>query len=307
MPESPESSAVSSKETARANLEEQWSHPQELEIEGETLRIYDLDAGGSRNEKLDLPLLFAPGWIQNPKNHKEACFQMSETGCRVVVPDALHGIAPEKVEATKDANDIARAELRKAAMLLKTLDERNIPRADVVAHSEGAIYAAIAATAAPERFRNFVLVDPAGMIGKDSVLGLAIRSAREGGEDKKRHAREPFEVQLVGGKNKEYALTAGKTLAEVHAISKSDITDMLEFLRNKGINVSVMTGADDKFFPMEMMNKPGGPASVKNVRGFYSVKEGHFRLIQRPSQYARFVVQALEALASRKPRTISET
>ncbi|MBI3630948.1 MAG: alpha/beta hydrolase [Candidatus Sungbacteria bacterium] len=114
--------------------------------------------------------------------------QLAERGRRTLTVDASHGIASENIpeSATAQGREIHDIELRKVAALLKTLDEKDIAQTDIVAHSEGAIYGVMAALLRPERFRNLVLVDPAGMVGEDTqtrlvkgaALDLSLQMAR---------------------------------------------------------------------------------------------------------------------------------
>ena len=98
--------------------------------------------------------------------------------------DAIHGIDHRTVfpEIVQDFRDYPDAELRKAAALIQVCNAKGIAQVDVVAHSEGAMYVAIAATLRPERFRNLVFIAPAGMLrfGGDGThrLHAVIKFAR---------------------------------------------------------------------------------------------------------------------------------
>jgi pimeloyl-ACP methyl ester carboxylesterase len=320
------------------SFEEQWSHPQELVFGKEKLRIYDLvpDAAEAKRfrqnkksapaagaeakndsaiekknredwqeqkesllEKLNLPIMFCPGWIQNSESQKRNLRTMYKEGCRMILPDSLHGIPTKELEKNGSTKGMAKAELRKAAMLLATLNERSVDQVDAIAHSEGAINLVMAALLAPERFRNIVLIDPAGMIGKDNLIGLAVRSQRENTQlAQARKAGAKFEYDFEGVSDDPYFKgTPIKTLKEVIAIANSNIQGMLAALRAKGIGVTVINGAEDLQFPTAKMQRATG---IENVRGFVSVKGAHHAFFQQPSIYSGPVLHQLAALANRK-------
>ncbi len=63
-------------------------------------------------------------------------------------------------------------EVRKALNILGVLEEKDVEKTDVIAHSEGAVNTLIAASLYPEKFRNIVLFGPAGLIGEDTFTRL---------------------------------------------------------------------------------------------------------------------------------------
>ncbi len=57
--------------------------------------------------------------------------------------------------------------------MLRMLEEKGVEQLDIVAHSESALWTLIVATMHPEKIRNIVLVDPAGLIDEDTTARLA--------------------------------------------------------------------------------------------------------------------------------------
>ena len=230
---------------------------------------------------------------------------MAERGRRVLAVDAPHGIESANIQesTTERGQEIHDIELRKVAALLKALDEKDIEQTDVVAHSEGAIYGVLAALLRPEKFRNMVLVDPAGMVGEDTkgrlvkgaALDIGLQTARI---YKKLLTREGFEAFKQSN-------TAAKALVEVFAqnpqhtiesigvIAETQIHEILKTLKELGIKISIVHGVDDKFFPMEKVQQQ---TTTEMVDGFYSVKGTHNQLYLHPEQYTFLVDTALDAL-----------
>ena len=62
--------------------------------------------------------------------------------------------------------------MRKALTLRDVLNHKGVEKVDVIAHSEGAVNAAIAALLNPEKFRNIIFFGPAGLIGEDDPIRL---------------------------------------------------------------------------------------------------------------------------------------
>jgi len=193
------------------------------------------------------------------------------------------------------------AEQRKAAVLTATLRLRGVTEVDAIAHSEGAINLAIAATAdgAP-RFRNIVLHSPAGLCGAGNILDGAWRACQEARQERKRQARRPTERQLLRDPRRRrmyIGTTLAQTLAEARAIAQADIRDMLVYLKRRGTGIAIIHGADDRLFRMEEMQKH---VDAGMVDGFYSVEGGHQQILLEPSRHARLAGNALLALERKR-------
>ena len=144
-----------------SSFEKQFENRQKIESLGGMIEIVDVTP-----EKLakETPVLFAPGWGETQETFKDSLKEMFELGRRVLsLSHAREGgdkedIKENVVEATEKFADYPADELRKAITLLAVLAEKGIEKIDVVAHSEGAINAVIAAALHPEKIRNMVLV-----------------------------------------------------------------------------------------------------------------------------------------------------
>ena len=293
------SSEVSGKEALRYQLD----HPSVIDLyEGGTMDAVDVKP---EEMKTKTPAVWLRGWGTTGEVHEDNILELAARGRRTLAVGAPHGIDAANIpeSATEQGREIHDIELRKVAALLKMLDEKEIQQTDVVAHSEGAIYGVYAALLRPERFRNMVLVDPAGMVGEDTqgrlvkgaALDLALQTARI---YKKLLTKEGFAAFKQSN-------TATKALAEVFAsnpkstvesvgvIAQSQIDELLEVLRELGIRISIVHGVDDNFFPMEKVQKQ---TTTKMVDGFYSVQGTHNQLYLHPEKYTALVDNALDAL-----------
>ncbi len=276
----------------RRFFESQYESPDEVDLGAETFLIYDIIPSRLKSA---VPILFCPGWMENPQNHKETIYALYLEGRRMIFPDSPHGIEPEH------RGSFRIAELRKAAVLTSTLRLRGISEVDAIAHSEGAINLAIAATAdgAP-RFRNIVLHSPAGLCGAGNILEGAWRAWQEARQERRRQALQATERQLFRDPRRRrmyFCTTLAQTLAEARAIAEADIRDMLVYLRRRGTGIAIIHGADDRLFRMEEMQKH---VDAGMVDGFYSVEGGHRQILLEPTRHARLASNALLALERKR-------
>jgi len=247
-------------------------------------KIFDLTP---EKPKTEIPTFFAQGWGRPTSTITEALKTLYETDRRVITLDH-----PRKGgEIDEDYEGLApKEELRKATSILKVLEMKGIDQADLIAQSEGCANAVIAAAMNPKKFRNIILVAPAGMVGKDSFLGLSARFLSE--QIKDAINKEPKAKKSTYIKDNPL-----RALIEVNDLSKIQIENILKGLKELGINISIISGVDDRAFPMKRMQEI---ANTDQLDGFYSVKGGHNQLYRHPEQYMKLAEQALTDLENKK-------
>src|SRR3989344_5316491 len=295
--------AKESPESNRERIKSQLKHPDKIELyEGGTMDVVDVKP---ERPKTEIPTFWLRGWGTTVEVHEDNIVNLAERGRRTLAVDAPHGIESANIQelTTEREQEIHDIELRKVAALLKSLDEKGIEQTDIVAHSEGAIYGVLAALLRPEKFRNMVLVDPAGMVGEDTkgrlvkgvALDIGLQIARI---YKKLLTKEGFEAFKQSS-------TAAKALVEVFAsnprhtvesigvIAETQIHEILQTLKELGIKISIVHGVDDKFFPMERVQQQ---TTTEMVDGFYSVNGTHNQLYLHPEKYTALIDTALDAL-----------
>lgn len=182
------------------------------------------------------------------------------------------------------------------------MNKKELKTVDLIAHSEGAIPAIIAALSYPERFRAIVFVDPAGLIGKDSTIKLGARFASMLLKDAQRMRKAPEDKKenmlKAARESAKYFLTNPKRgIQEVNAIADADIYEMLTALKGLGIKVSVIHGTDDSLFPMGKVLRTAREKGGIDTIGFYSVKGDHREISVHPEEYTALAVNALEDLS----------
>lgn len=252
--------------------------------------------------KTEIPVFFGTGWSASRGVYESAMLGIADRGRRLLSVFAPHGIDPDPDFDTGDKT-YAAAELRKAAAMLRTLEEKNIEQLDIVAHSESALWALIVATMRPEKIRNIVLIDPAGLIDEDSTVRLATSFCLDivqGALNKEKLPRPEVERTVQPGSSTDLfgALrnivgNPMRSLKEALAMRDADIRKILEDLKTQGKHIAVIQGVRDEIFPMERMNEV---VNTKQVDGFYSVYGAHNEMNSNPAAYITVIDHALDAL-----------
>ncbi|MGB7957907.1 MAG: alpha/beta hydrolase [Minisyncoccia bacterium] len=289
------SEQLNSIEAEKPKLAEPWEHPDRFHFEGTEVFAYDIKP---EHEKTDIPVAFAQGFGGTPLMFKKDIDTLVEHERRVISVDAMHGV-PHNIPEEKKRG-LPDAELRKVAALLNTLDAKNIDKVDGVGNSEGSMVLVLAAALYPERFRNLVLEQPAGLIGKDTPLKLGVRFETDiiASEIKAARNKVPRSPHGITPPKKEASDLSPKNLylalQEIRAMANTKLPELLAELKNRGIGISIIHGAQDKAFPMERMQEM---VKANMIDGFYSVRGSHAEV--RPEEEKKAYTELAEyALAT---------
>lgn len=273
-------------------LSTQFKNPEVFTFNGKAIEVVDLQPNIPKTET---PVVLAPGWSATPETHKQSILTLAELGRRTISIKSYHGIKANKIENLPDA------ELRKTAAVIKVLNQKEIEKADFIGHSEAGVYLTIAATLYPEKFRNIVLVNPAGLIGKDNVVSLSLRLSADILQEiinsfQNQHHIEPI---LVSFKEaiKSIASNPLQSLKEGIAASNSQIQQQLENLKEKGIGISIIHAGKDILFPMDRVQEI---VNTNQLHGFYSTVGTHSQFFL---DFQRFTIAADEVLTALENRT----
>ncbi len=278
------------------SFEEQFENRQKIESLGGVIEVVDVMP---ERPKTEVPVIFAPGWGETPETFKDSVKTMAELERRVLSLEHSRGGETEELPQTEYPAD----ELRKALALIKVLEEKGIDRADIIAHSEGAINSVIAAAFHPEKIRSMVLVGPGGLIGPDKFPKLVGRFSLNVIRSAVRAWQEPDSREAIvrdGNETGKYILkNIPRAWKEAVAISESDIHEALKELHEQGIGVAIIHGVDDPVFPMDKIQEV---VKKDQIDGFYSVKGDHNEIWIHPEKYVALADQALDALEKKRQR-----
>lgn len=272
--------------------EKQFENKEKIKLPGGEVEIIDIKPSV---RKTKIPVVLGVGWGGKSNAYKNNILSLANSGRRVIVIDAVHGI-----DYDSDGNNekgLPNAELRKVAALITVLDNKNIKKVDAIGYSEGAIYITLAAILHPKKFRNLVLVNPGGMIGKDKESRLTAGFLHDLVKNfiksiSNKDSLKRFAI-FYGGMFKSAVSDIVKAVNEISAISDSQIQEFLRDLKKKGIGISIIHSTEDYAFPITRMKKFTKPEYVDH---FYSVKGYHGDFVMRAEKYTDIVDDALNVL-----------
>jgi len=241
----------------------------EFAKEEEIIRI------NSEKVKDQVPVFFSPGW---------GVREVSKLITSTIAKEGRNVISTvfSREEIIKDdikEGDIPAAEMQKALAIIDVINKGGIDKVDAVGHSEGGLNLAIAACLYPEKFRNIIFVASAGMIGKDSYLDLIKRFAIDEGREEMRSIENFKESDLnksIKGMLKHILMNPSLTHKEIKAMTKMDFFRMTRHLKEQGVGVGLVCGANDKVFAMDEVIKN---VNQGNVDTFISTKGNHGSLV----------------------------
>ncbi len=250
-------------------------------------RLIDLSP---EHPKSEVPVLLAPGWSEGPVVLRGSINTLLNENRRVISIDhPRHSVledVPLDFEFGTENKTYPPAGYAKALNILQVIADRGLEQVDVIAHSQGGIDVAIAASLRPDMFRNIVFVNPGGMSGPDTFPKLFRRFMKKLPKDSLMQQREGIKYAFHNVR---------RATAEAKAISRSQIQEALKGLHRDGVGVAVMAGFDDPLFKMGDIQKTlegyGG-----YLDGFASVKGGHDELHRNPDKYTAAAEQLLTNL-----------
>ncbi len=306
-----------------ASLESQFEKPELLDIAGHQVRVLDIRP---QEAKTEVPVIMAPGYgTLSPEDNKVNILEMARQKRRTIFVDEPRGVdgvlkqgQPEEQKLAGEKVD--RFFLRQAETALAVLDKKGIARVDAVGHSEGCLYLVVAASMHPERFRDLVLFDPAGMVGDDSSVALAYRFLKENIAemleiDKRRKNGELSAAAAAQAKKGDEDFIAylqadmPESLEEIRAIATQQTRALLKRAHDNGVMMTIIHGVDDDVFPMERVQKQLSRTDAEKkdgedliVDGFYSVKGRHDEFLLNPERYTRMADEALTALEEKRKK-----
>jgi pimeloyl-ACP methyl ester carboxylesterase len=246
----------------------------------------------------DRPVILVPGWGGTPEMYRSNILILARLGRRTLAIKAPDGC--EYPLPLQCWNSTSTAQLKRTGALMKALDVKQIQVADAVGHSEGCLDIAFAAYLFPQRFRNFVLIDPAGFAGHDRAWRLAARFLTD--------AVGSYFDSISDAKLRRPLFRATREIAhsflqnpirsarEIGSMSTLRGPDLLRQIRRTGIRSSIIHGVGDGTFPMDRVQ---GAVKSDMVDGFFSVKGRHGQFQLEPDAYTRLAHFALTAMDSK--------
>jgi pimeloyl-ACP methyl ester carboxylesterase len=243
---------------ADAHFDAQWNVPAFSPWGRTSPRIYDIAPAHGLSP---VPVIIAMGWLNGPYTFKGLMRELVRRGRRVILIDARHGIDTPRIDAV--AHIHARKMAPIVAFILDRRKAHDFERADILGLSEGGIVAVLLKYRHHDLVRHLVLVNPAGLIGKDNLLALALRypsdvvpaflaQAWKRGLRRAQEGARPIESTLT------LLAAPHRALQSVLAIAASDSRAMLETIGERGGCVAIIACRDDRAFPVRRIERAVG-------------------------------------------------
>jgi pimeloyl-ACP methyl ester carboxylesterase len=233
------------------------------------------DQGGGR------PVLLVHGFPTSRALWKGVAPRLAAAGLRVLAPDLIgYGDSP-------GAEDVGME--NQAQWLLELLDERGIGQVSLVAHDVGTAAAQILAVRAPERVRVLVLMD--GVYETEWAMA-AVESIRTW-EDAQAARLQPVLLRRLRSIRDLLSAYAGdeggrRLIHAARCLDPRQTAGITARLRQTGVPLHVVWGAEDAFLPVEAVARPladalGAPLSI--------IPGGHFLPLDAPEAVARLLLE----------------
>lgn len=202
-------------------------------------------------------------------------------GFRVLAPDlAGYGESPGAPDVGMESQ---------AQRLLDLLDERGVEEVSLVAHDVGTAAAQILAVRAPRRVRTLVLMD--GVYETEWAMG-AVESIRAW--DEREAARlQPVLARRLRSIRELLGAYAGEDGGRrlIHAarcLDPRQTAGMTARLRQAGVPVHILWGAEDAYLPVDTVARP--LAAALGVK-LTLLPGGHFLPLDNPEDVARVLLE----------------
>jgi len=230
------------------------------------------------------PVLLLHGFPATRKLWKDVAPRLVAGGFRAIAPDLMgYGESP-------DAPDVGMA--NQAQWVLGLLDSLRLERVAIVAHDVGTAAAQILSVRAPERVRKLVLMD--GVYETEWAMD-AVESIRawEPGQAARLQPVLARRLRSIRDLLPAYAGEAGgaRLIHAARCLDPQQTSGMTARLRETGIPVRVLWGADDAYLSPEKVGKPladalGVPLTV--------LPGGHFLPLDNPEGVIRALLEIRE-------------
>lgn len=264
-----------------------WKPKQTINIGGYSVDVYIYDILPIRPRSI-IPVIICPGFLEVPKSWEKHADLLSVKGFRVIAYDAPHGLPLSHVGPSMGEY---RIELQKMQTLVAVMQALKIDRADLIGRSEGAIWALLAAVYYPEKVRNIVLQNPAGLIGKDWFLPFLFRWCHDMRQTRRNEEGDPSPFSPIPA-NSVMARNWWRTIKEIWAIMYSDTYRSLQVACARHVKIGIISTDHDHLFPAELVRKQ----TEGLIDIFVKLHGSHTSFFCRTDEFANAIANMFDSL-----------
>ncbi len=263
------------------NFQSQFNTKKQIDFHGKKISFVDVIPPVQKSPH---PIFIAPGWGETPKTFKDLMNLLFDAGFRVI--SVAH---PRQDFKLITKNNISKLEFQKAEIILSVFDFLNLEKVNVVAHSEGAINAVLAAHTSPMIFEGLLLVGPGGLVENEGFFELVGRFIGNMFQDgwgifTDKAARKHLSSSLAET-FKYFLKNPVMGLLEGSAISRTHLQSYLIDLHKENISIGIILGTDDVVFPLKKMKS----LSEMKWIDFHPMAGDHSGIFAHPEIYAVFL------------------
>ena len=251
------------------------------------------------SETTDKTVYFA-GFTSRAGMYPESLAEFSkEADTHLTTLDRLSGLEIGPIRYPQEEH-IPETQLSKILAIQQILDHEKLEETDVIAHSEGSIHAITSAFLFPDRFKNILLMNPAGIIPM-SPIELALSGAQEG---KVRAIENRTEKEdLSWSRVKELMRNALMLYRSVNSISDVSeeglMMEMIKEIRSRGVKVGVLYTDRDKLFPKDKLENAitnNGEYEMEDMFDHIQLETGDHGDMLKPHEMKEIVANAFNSL-----------
>lgn len=283
------------------SFEDQFA--QKITVEAKTGNFEVIDVK-PENPKTEVPVVLSSGMSAVPTTDKAIIREMytGYKGGREVM--AIDHTTRQKGEVEKHP-DFSGEILKRAQDLIALAQTKG--HIDAVGHSLGGMDVIVAASIHPELFRNIVLVDAMGLVGKDSLLAL---QGRQGGENKKLAELAKVDPQIgewqKGDEFMKYLKAHPlRAISELRGMTSIQLDGLISNLRENGVKVALVNTTEGELAPLQKVGENVSTLGADGIKqaqvdGFYTVKGQHNDIQIHPELYTQVVNHALDTMHNQR-------
>lgn len=198
------------------------------------------------------PLLISPGLLNSSSTMFPVMDEFASRGIRTIaIEHARRGHRVKNEVFAEAASEYSGIEAAKAETLLNVIENRRLGPVDLLGYCEGAVNGAALATRYPDKIRNFVLLNPAGMMGEDSFLRVFKVFVDKSLKDVKHTFERPSQEKEESSETSRASLLADRLLGlpTLYHLARARIDSDLTELQHAGVNVAVLQSYRDSLYP----------------------------------------------------------
>lgn len=283
------------------DFESQFSRKQEYYAISGVTQVTDVSPEFPKD---NVPLFLASGMGATPEVNKDIIKGFFLEGRRVV--SAKYDRSGGSANITEKTPEIHEEVIRKAQAMIVAIESKGISQVDVIGHSEGAPVSAAAAVMRPDLFRNIVFLNPAGLVGKDSVINIIRRQMKENQALGKRKKEDAAMAAALATADREFSTHIkesglSRVYSELEGATSTELDVLIGVLREKGIGIAVVSSEEDFVFPTGLIE---GVVSANLLPGVEVNKMPgkHNEIQYQPSLYTHALEQILETVNERRTK-----